>query len=731
MARFRVRASACLLLLAIVSSSVSGAQPPSASASPVTTRELVEIVGISGLTISPDDRHAVIRLDQQSVADNRTKLEWTIVDLKDGRLIPLAPGGEPRWEVNGGLAIEQPQWSKDGSWVYFRRLVGEELQLWRAAKDGSRLQQVTHDAADVSAFVVDEDAVHYAVGPGTRDQIKAAEQMEYDEGVLLDSDFIVGYRPTHNFPFNGRFATIRRSATAENFGRATLLGETPLSVKTLFPDFGGTTAAREEVRKQFDVLWKESDGGDSPFDPQGEQKRQSVAQVWAEISSIVSAPVAPDSVRPRSGQILRWVDAAGKVVPCRAVVCADADFISVVGWTKYERLIFRTKTFGITALNWWDIKTDTVHTLLETEGVLGSSASGLMGECQITGEQAVCISATADQPPRLISVDLQTGRTHTLFNPNPALTPERLGVASRIMITDRDGSSTFGRVILPRHRDPNKRLPLVITSYTCNGFLLGGSGQDVPEHVLAGLGFAAVCVDSSGGGVRRAPGFHFTVERSQLSGLDFFEGAVDALDKQGLVDPGRVLVTGFSGSAYNTTFAISHSRMFTAAAVTTGGSADVMICYLASHYRSCADMAKAQAQALPYDSRSGIFASSPAWNADKIVTPLLMQLPEPEYAEMMQLFSSLLDYGRAVEMHIFADAYHHKSQPRQRLSVYNRNIDWANFWLRGVRSMDPSREDQNTRWSEMRDAQCRLLAGGAVLSNPPWYCVDSTGHNLE
>lgn len=714
MGHFHVRVLACLFL-AVATGSGAGAQDAASTSSPVTSRELVEISGLGGLSVSPDGQRAVIRVDQQSLDDNRTRLTWTVVDLRDGKPTPLADGGTPRRNVNGGLDSEQPQWSADGQWIYFRRVDGEEAQLWRASRDGAQLQQLTHDASDLSAFIVDEQGVHYAVGPATREQIKAAEQVEYEQGVYLDSSFILGYRPTHNFPVNGRMATYRRSPGARNFGYATLLGETPLVVKSLLPNFSETVPASETVVEHVNRLWAESGGGSRPFDPQREGRATSASGISASVRN-------PDPARPEGGPVLSWTGPKGKPTHCAVPICTDADSISVVGWTIDGSLIFRTQTFGTNALNRVNGRTGKVATLLRTEAALGSSVSGLVGECQIAGEEAICISAAADQPPRLIGVHVQSGRVRTLFDPNPTLTPERLGVPSRITLTDRYGNSTFGRVILPRDRKPGVRLPLVITSYMCGGFLLGGSGKDEPEHVLAGLGFATVCVDSSGGGVRRVPGWAPTLAQSQISGLDFFEGAVRALDQQGVVDPDRVMLTGFSGTANATTFAISHSRMFAAAAITTGGSSDVMVCYLASHYRNCAGFAKKEGYTRPYDSRSGVWADSPAWNADRIATPLLMQLPETEYPEMMQLYSSMRDYERAVEMHIFADAYHDKTQPRQRLAVYNRNVDWANFWLRGLNSSDPTREDQNERWGKLREDQCRLFAGERAIANPPWYC---------
>src|SRR5262245_28131485 len=122
----RLRAIFCAGALAILA--LPGLAPAQArqlnapSIQPVTARELVEIGGLSGLSVSPDGAYAVVRLDRQDIASNRTRLAWWVVHLKDGRAIPLTDAGGPRWNVNGYLAVETPQWSPDGKWIYFRKL---------------------------------------------------------------------------------------------------------------------------------------------------------------------------------------------------------------------------------------------------------------------------------------------------------------------------------------------------------------------------------------------------------------------------------------------------------------------------------------------------------------------------------------------------------------------------------------------------------------------------------
>src|SRR5690606_10563191 len=116
--------------------------------------------------------------------------------------------------------------------------------------------------------------------------------------------------------------------------------------------------------------------------------------------------------------------------------------------------------------------------------------------------------------------------------------------------TDRFGSKAFARLVLPQlPGGPQQRLPLVIASYNCDGFLIGGTGADVPEHVLAGRGFAVLCIDISVGNVRRPAGFWQEQNSFVESTLDLHQDAIRVLAEQGVIDRRRVAVAGFSGTS--------------------------------------------------------------------------------------------------------------------------------------------------------------------------------------
>lgn len=687
---------------------------------PVTTRELVEVSGLSGLTISPDGANVVVRVDRQDLSTNRTVIVWQILRIRDGHRIATIDAGAPRWNFNGGVGAEVPQWSPDGKWIYFRKLTGEAVQVWRAAADGSRQQQISFDRADVKVFLVAADgAVHYAVGPASRDEIKAAETVEHDTGVLLDGAIIKGFPIEKSFPVNGRMATYRLLADG---GRSTLLGDGPLRAMTVDPRNGSERSASDDVAKRLGELWSASDCGNQPIDPARARRplspRGSEAQIGALVENVEKLP-------SRTGQYLSVRGADGTEHACSDPVCLDADALAVNGWTiDGSSLIFQARQFDTSTLNVWDVRSGSVRTLIRGSAALGAHESGLAGECLLAGKVALCVAAGPSEPPRLIAADLATGRVRTVFDPNPTLTPDRLGVASSVVLHDRFGGSTFGRLILPRDHRKASPLPLVITSYTCGGFLQGGSGHDVPEHVFAGLGFAAMCIDHSFDVVRRAASRPVTWENVMASNRDFYDNAVDTLVAEGIVDPERVGLTGFSGSSTAVASAITKSRRFTAASVTTEGSLDPIVCYLATQYDNCKDWVRKDGTPRPVNPDTGEVLGTPALDAGKISAPFLMQLAEVEYMTMMQLYDAMSDLSLAVEMRIFPGAYHVKHQPRQRLAVYDRNVAWFEFWLSGTKNAATEGGEEKVRWQKMRNHHCSALPGQSLPSDLPWYCRD-------
>ena len=95
---------------------------------------------------------------------------------------------------------------------------------------------------------------------------------------------------------------------------------------------------------------------------------------------------------------------------------------------------------------------------------------------------------------------------------------------------------------------------------------------------------------------------------------------------------------------------------------------------------------------------------SPSLQVDRINAPVLMQLPEQEARQSPELQARLTAAGKG-ELHVFPFAPHIKVEPRQKHSVYQRNLDWFRYWLQGHIDPDPAKADQYARWARLIGAR--------------------------
>jgi dipeptidyl aminopeptidase/acylaminoacyl peptidase len=113
-------------------------------------------------------------------------------------------------------------------------------------------------------------------------------------------------------------------------------------------------------------------------------------------------------------------------------------------------------------------------------------------------------------------------------------------------------------------------------------------------------------------------------------------------------------------------------------------------------------------------------------NVDRISTPILMNIADAEEVMAVQDFAVLHDFQRPVEMIVYPDEFHNKWQPSHTKAIYERNLDWFDFWMRG--KIDPAldKAPQYVRWRNLR-ASARYPSDAA--SDPQYSSsVKGGGH---
>lgn len=660
----------------------------------IPPRRLVQVVDLSPPSISPDGRFVAFRAERGSVDRNNYDSVWYVQPI-DGSAPPhrVGAGGVPLRDSAGGSIPETAVWAPDGRSIFYRALLHGRVDVWRAAADGSGTEPVTLDPADVRQFSLVDDGrtLKYAVG-ATREEVLRAEQREYDDGIHIDETVPVGANLFRSSYVTGRLATQRYIGIW--FARGSLLDDVPdrwheidlkTGVRRSIPQ--SETAQEQDPRKVDPAVLpvtvfeaKDAHSGRTAVLTRadgGDRKKR---------SSITKLAILP----PQSG---------GKPISCEAEACTGKPIRSVQWLPGGTDLLFTITDIAdgeAQSIFLWDIATGKVRPVVAARGLLNGGRIP-SSTCGVSSTILVCVAAEAAVPPRLEAIDMATGARRILFEPNASLASDLSAAISSRLLKWKDelGREYTGQLLMAR-RGASRRRPLFVNYYRCTGFLRGGMGDEWPLASLAEAGISALCINSPS--LDADPVVRF--DRAIYA----VKAAVDLLDTEGLVDRDRVGMGGLSFGSEVSMWVAMRSDLLAAVSVTSPSVTPLY--YLLNQGKG--DMFRNGLRTIwglrsPEETPDQWKRLSPAYNVERIRTPVLFQMPEEEYLYALDYVFPLMRANRA-DLYVFPDEPHRKFQPRHMLAAYERNLDWFRFWLQGVEDDDPGKAAQYARWRNMQQA---------------------------
>lgn len=664
-----------------------------------SVRELVELTDLSAISISPDGRFAAFRTERASIERNDYALEWRLVPL-DGSAPAraIAGAGAPIWTDAGVIVAEPPVWSPDSRAIYYRALVDSEVQVWRASIDG-HAQRLTSDPADVEGFALAADgkSLSYTAG-ATREAIRRAEEDEYDNGIRIDATIDPAQNLYRSARINGRLASQR--LTGRWFARAGLLWAAPK--RTMVLDLE-TLAVAERVAAQQDRP------GATPL----------------RNDAIIATAIAEDGravhvLADRNGTqtlVLARSAACDKAEACRIAIAAGETTAAVAWRPASDEVVFAVSDWRLAyALKAWNTRTGDVRAIAREDGMIGGGRDP-DSHCAIGEAFAVCVVASPAEPPHLVRIDLESGARLTLADPNLGLNRKRVQVEP-LAWHDEAGRAFSGWLIYtPADRKAAAR-PLFITYYLCEGFLRGGVGDEWPLAPLAESGIVSLCINRAS----LAPGQSDDAVAHYDAALSGVRSAISLLAGRGLIDPGRVGMGGLSFGSEVTAWVARQPGLLAAISISSTLMEPAYYWMNGVAGRdNHAVLKQVWDLGAPAETPERWQTISPALNFERYDMPILFQMPEQEFRLNMQFFSELSATGAPVEMYAFPNEPHIKTQPRHKLAIYQRNLDWFRFWLLGKVDPDPAKAEQYRRWQAFarQPPAARDKAGAASAAPAP------------
>ncbi|KZC21246.1 MULTISPECIES: Atxe2 family lasso peptide isopeptidase [Rhodanobacter] len=671
----------------------------SSHAERISPRRLLGVTDLGNPVISPDGRYVAFRTERASIERNTYDTAW-YVQAMDGKSPPLrvANGGVPLREYNSGLALPSPAtWSPDGKWVYYRARLDGRVSVWRAAADGSGAREVTSDPADVRDFTLSSDSqtLKYSVG-ATRKAVGNAEESEYDRGPRIDDTMNIAAGLFRSSKVDGRPTTQR--FVGPWFSMGPLLAKAPDRWKAI--DL--TTMTTQSLSA--------SELPAPPLTP-------------ADLSHHLHAIPTKIVRNPNDGRIAvllpghkdkglagsQYVELgivsdkhASHPIFCTAKLCGHRDITRIQWRPGSDEVLFTVIDYDREqSIYGWNVVTGQVRPIVLSDGLVSGSQRYWDIPCALSSDTLVCIAAEADHPPRLEAIDVKSGHRRVLFAPNKSLDADIAATVPVKLIRWKDarGREFTGQFFEARGRSAGHLPPLFVNFYHCYGFLRGGVGDEWPFATLAEDGISALCINA-------IPEYRLDAAARYDQGRAAVESVVKLLSAEGRIDPTLVGMGGLSYGSEVTLWTLTHSDVVTTASV-SGVSVTPTLYLLNSLRKAFRSQFRQEWQLGSLEETPKRWRKvSPVYQLDRIKAPILFQLPEQEYRMTLE-YSLPLVHRHQADMYVFPDETHIKFQPRHKLAVYERNVDWFRFWLQDYEDPNPAKAGQYRIWRGMKKAEKR------------------------
>lgn len=660
---------------------------------PVSIDDQLRLAGIgatagtrtpSEFGISPDGRKIAFVVKRPDPDANAYCQRLLVVSMSgEGSVVEADRGGEfirDDFELrefpvmmSGNDRHNPPRWSPDGRQLAYLRREGQSTQVWVVDPEGREsARPATRIADDVDSFAWTSDGKGLVIASRPAIRLKkSAIEKEGLRGYLYDKRFgpqfadhplITGDIPTAHHRVSLIDGSTRKATPEEIELVSVFRLALPTGAKReLTPGPDGMTA------------WLE------PIDP--------------------AALLSPHRLVIAQASGERW--------ECEGEQCSG---IRNMWWMPQERALLILRSTGWSRseeeLLRWDPGDKTLRRVLLTQDLL-------IG-CAPAGTELVCAREGSLQPRRLVAIDTSSGKERVIFDPNPQFGQFRLGKVQRLHIRNTYGVESFADLVLPPDHRPGQKHPLVVVQYRSSGFLRGGTGDEVPIQPLAARGFAVLSFDR-GGWLPQQLKATSEAELSTLTG-DAWTGRRQvqaslelALEKAigtGAVDPARMGISGFSDGSSTVQYALLASDLFKAAS--KGSCCEDAYSYGLAPGPYWADFLRSRGYRYFEPGTEEFWKDkSLIFNVDRIDVPILIQASDTEYEGGLDVFEVFSHRGKPIELYVFPYEGHVKWQPAHRRALYERNVEWFDFWLMKRRDCSPGKDDQYSRWLAMAGAPAK------------------------
>lgn len=648
----RSLATICVVFLLASPALFAAPRPPADSGSvTLTSAQALNMRRIADLRFSPDGSRLAFTVTEPPKGTSNETHIW-IMDVASKQVHQYTYSDKSE---------NSPRWSPDGKFLAFLSNRDGDRQIYLLSSEGGDAYSITTGKRGISSFAWSPDGKQIAfIAPDEPSEAQQKKQKDKDDAIVVDKD------SHHNRVWILDVATKKaRAITAEQW--QVREAEWISSGDRLIISATDTPASDNNTNRIFSLniasgqmsllLAPKGPFGNIRVSPDGKQFAYTGARVdGPEPHDIYVHSTDAQAADPSHNLTAESIDRAMNGIDWRP----DGGAIAAVAQTGFKTTLYFISTDG---------HANPVADATPNPRNFAISPSGMLA----------FVGGSATEAPEIYLADTG-GTAEQVTHLNSSWENVQLAKPEFFHYKSFDGLPIEGELLKPLDYDGHSRVPTVILVH---GGPTGAWSDSIDSwgQLLATHGFAVAYFN-----IRGSTGYgekFVEMNRADWGGADFKDvmAGVDYLISQGIADPNKLGIGGWSYGGYMSEWAITQTNRFKAAVSGAG-----MVDLIAEFDTEAGPSYDKWFWGLPYDNPEGFLKHSPFMYLKNAHTPILIlqgiaDTTDP-LGESTGLYRGLKFYGAPAELVEYPREFHGFREEKHMLDRLNRIVAWYEQYLK-------------------------------------------------